>query len=83
MNWQLIATAPKDNTLILGCSAGIDWDLEYSIPHCPQTIRFGAYRSNEPTATSEKQWRDKDGHPVFCTHWAPLPEAPKTLTELP
>jgi len=72
MKWQPIETAPKDGTLILGCSDG-PWVESWEQSRAPQTISF---RSFHPNAPGKLQWRDKVGHPVFCKYWQPLPSYP-------
>ena len=70
--WNLIESAPQDGSLDLGCVAG-EWNPNWGQWEAPQAIRFGGYHPNAP---GKKCWRDKDGHPVSCTHWIPLMKGP-------
>ena len=70
--WRPIATAPKDGTMILGCSPG-PWKEHWQQWQAPKTIAFRSFHPNQPGKT---EWRDAQGHPAACTHWMPLPEPP-------
>lgn len=65
-------TAPMDGTMILACGEG-PWDKSWLIDRAPQTISYRTYHPNRP---GKPQWRDKDGHPVYCTHWMVLMDGP-------
>ena len=72
VRWQRIDTAPKDGRLILGCING-RWRYDYEQWMAPQAI---AWRGFHPNAPGKACWRDKDGKPLACTHWRPLPKSP-------
>lgn len=67
MTWQPIETAPKDGTRI----------LSYSDQEGVQCISW--WRDGD---TSWSEWCSPDGYTVFDpTHWMPLPEPPRALSE--
>lgn len=72
MTWQPIETAPKDGSFVLGCQEG-PWTEWFRQSCAPQTVAYRTYHPNQP---GKAKWRDKDGKPVFITHWMPLPPAP-------
>jgi len=60
MNWQPIATAPKDNaTPILGFSEGGYYDQ----------IHWVDVNDPENSARAPSGWYDESGHPSSATHW--------------
>ena len=65
-NWQPIATAPKDGTLILVCV-----DAYY----LPKTACWAIYN---PNSSGKATWRDSPvcGAKLDPTHWMPLPPMP-------
>ena len=75
MEWQPIETAPKDGTEILGVYLNGKYDPEYSIIEWDGKGWVGkceGFRAIE---------REDDFHvdyfTPYCTHWMPLPKAPK------
>lgn len=76
-SWKDIALAPKDGTLVLGCSLPYqktNWGIldQY---RAPRAVRWGAYHPNAP---GKECWRAANGKPMHhLTHWQPLPNPPK------
>ena len=62
MNWQQIATAPKDGTRILGWSQDDDQAI----------IQWSCKRWDVVHDWESYAWSD-----YYPTHWMPLPEPPK------
>lgn len=73
--WQPIETAPNDGRFVLVCQwGGEPWVYEHQQWQAPLTA---SYRGFHPNAPGKKLWRDKSGHPVYPTHWMPLPRPPQ------
>ena len=66
MNWQPIASAPRDGSPFLGCSiTEIDREDVPIMWQCRYDADMAHFHSN---------W---DGEPLYdLTHWMPLPEPP-------
>lgn len=74
MDWQPIATAPRDGTAVLACAGWYDQGFDLWPSFHPFTIYWGTYHPNSP---GKKEWRDGTGaRRPNVTHWMPLPPAP-------
>jgi hypothetical protein len=65
MNWQQIATAPKDKYILLFAEFTIGDPLIFQ----------GCGSSTD----DEECWIDTNGYDYPATHWSPLPPPPETV----
>jgi hypothetical protein len=83
MNWQLIGTAPKDGTEIIGVFCNDYGDQEKPTIYGPWTVSFWSGKwmaswDDDSVIESQGGWgTDYKTAPIDPTHWMPLPPPPK------
>jgi len=79
MDWQPIATAPKDDTPILGSDGKTQFTISYSVDW---HIMCEGYDS-EYVIAIEKAYPECALEALYSpTHWMPLPEPPKQRRDM-
>lgn len=75
-DWKDAATAPQDGSVVMVCTftgPDDDWSAPWNKWAAPQSASFCEFHPNAP---GKRRWRDKNGKPVYFTHWQPLPPTP-------